>query len=379
MSDMKNILIGSFFTLLFMVPGGLEAQEVFNELRAIVKAEVVSVDAAREERIMGTEASTTVQTITVELTDGEEVGRRVTFDNDLIVLEPRDKIYVTQIVDINGDEYFYLQDVSRHGHLLMLGFLFVALLVWFARWQGVRALASLALSLAAIVGVLVPAMLAGYNPVLVSLIVAGLILALALFGTHGINAISTIAFLGTMAAVLCTGVLAFVFVDSMRLTGFGSDASVALNFATEGQLDFAGLLLGAIIIGMLGVLDDVSITQASVVRQLRSANKSFGIYELYQRAIVVGKDHVSSLVNTLAFAYVGAALPLVLLFATSEASVLVTLNREIVAAELVRILVGSIGLILAVPLTTAAAAWWFAQQEVAVEDAPAPACGHSHH
>ena len=161
------------------------------------------------------------------------------------------------------------------------------------------------------------------------------------------------------------------------LTGFGADASVALNFATEGQLDFAGLLLGSIIIGMLGVLDDVAITQSSVVLQLKAANQALGSTELYRRAIIVGRDHVSSLVNTLAFAYVGAALPMVLLFSVSEASVLVTLNREIIAAELVRILVGSIGLIMAVPLTTALAAWWFAGH--IVDEQPLSSCGHHHH
>ncbi len=197
-----------------------------------------------------------------------------------------------------------------------------------------------------------------------SLLISGVILALALFGTHGFTALSSIAYFGTVSAVLITSALAWWFVGALRLSGYGSDASVYLNFATRGELDLTGLLLGSIIIGVLGVLDDISITQASVVCQLRLANASLSVIELYKRAIKVGRDHVGSLVNTLALAYVGAALPLVLLFSTSESPLYFTLNQEVIAAELARILIGSIGLILAVPLTTAIAAWWFGNREV---------------
>ena len=160
------------------------------------------------------------------------------------------------------------------------------------------------------------------------------------------------------------------------LTGFSTDAAVYLNFSTGGKLDIAGLLLGSIIIGLLGVLDDVSITQASVVQELRGANQALGARELYRRAIRVGRDHVGSLVNTLALAYVGAALPLVLLFARSDASFLASINQEVIAVEIVRIVIGSIGLVLAVPFTTAVAAWYFSSRDVARNDTHA---GHSHH
>jgi len=166
----------------------------------------------------------------------------------------------------------------------------------------------------------------------------------------------------------------------MRLSGFGSDASVYLNFATDGKLDFAGLLLGSIIIGILGVLDDVSITQSSVVQELKAANPALQGKELYTRAIRVGRDHVASLINTLALAYVGVALPLVLFLSTSEAPLGQLFNQEIVAAEIVRIIIGSIGVILAVPFTTALAAWWFGTRGVREgEVVPTAPCGHRHH
>lgn len=374
--SISKLLLVSFF-LAFPL-GLVEAQEAYQELQAIIKAEVVEVEDEREERIMGTDASTTVQTVKARIKEGPEQVEIVTFENDLVLLAPGDSIFLNQLKTFDGLELYVLKDVNRQGELLWLIVLFVILLVGFAGWQGVRALFSLGLSIGAIVFALVPALLNGFDPILSSLGIASVVLALALFGTHGVNVRSITAFVGTISAVLITSWIAFVFVGAMRLTGFGSDASVYLNFATGGQLDFSALLLGSIIVGILGVLDDVSITQASVVQELKAANSKFGTRELYNRAIRVGRDHVGSLVNTLALAYVGAALPLVLLFATSEAPLTFSLNQEVIAAEIARIIVGSIGLVLAVPLTTIVAAWWFARHEVDEHDVSSHSHGHAH-
>lgn len=361
-----------FVMLLLAVSTPALAQTAYEEIQDTIRAEVEEIVSERVERIMGTDANTVVQTVNARILEGEQKNEIVTFENDLVQLKARDSIFLSHVRDMNGLDIYILQDVDRGWHLAMLFILFVGLLLWFAGWQGGRALVSLLLSILGIVFVLLPALLAGYDPILMSLLISGVILALALFGTHGVSALSTIAYLGTVAAVLVTSAVAWWFVGALRLSGYGSDASVYLNFATRGELDLAGLLLGSIIIGVLGVLDDISITQASVVRELRAANKNLSPTELYQRAIRVGRDHVGSLVNTLALAYVGAALPLVLLFSTSAAPLYFTLNQEVVASELARILVGSIGLILTVPVTTAIAAWWFGSREV-------EAGGHDHH
>lgn len=370
---MKKLLL----ICLLLIGGGVaSAQTAYEEVQAIMPARVEAIIDERIERIMGTDASTTVQTVTARILEGEREGEVVSFENDLIPLGEGDRIFLNHVRDIDGTDIYLLQDVDRGGNLVFLFVLFVALLLLFAGFQGARALGSLLLSIAGIVFVLLPALLAGYDPILMSLLISGVILALALFGTHGFTALSTIAYVGTVSAVLLTSALAWWFVNALRLTGYGSDASVYLNFATRGELDLAGLLLGSIIIGVLGVLDDISITQASVVRELRAANAALPMMELYQRAIKVGRDHVGSLVNTLALAYVGAALPLVLLFSTSDSPLYFTLNQEIIAAELARILIGSIGLILAVPLTTIIAAWWFGNREVDNTD---HGHYHSHH
>lgn len=373
MTRLFLVLVG----LVLALPPSAAAQATVHNDVSVLLGEVVEVSETVERPIAGTDATAEMQTISIEVTEGELSGEVFTFDNDLVMLAVGERVFFNRMVTFNGDELFVLKDVDRRWELYLLGLFFVILLVWFAGKQGVRALLSLSASVLAIIFILVPALLAGYNPALTSLGIAAVILAIVLFGTHGFRPHSVIAFGGTLLAVVMTCLIAAYWVSAMRLSGFGSDASVYLNFATDGQLDFAGLLLGAIIIGILGVLDDVSITQASVVQELKVANKELGLYELYKRAIRVGRDHVGSLVNTLALAYVGVSLPLVLFLSSSEAPITHILNQEIVAAELVRIIVGSIGLVLAVPFTTLIAAWWFSTHEV--DESALSSHGHHHH
>jgi uncharacterized membrane protein len=312
----------------------------------------------------------------IQILEGERKGEVVGLENDLVLLGKGDQIFVNRLVSIDGTEYYIFKDVERRFPLVLLIVLFSALVIWMSGWQGVRALLSLALSIGSIVFLLIPAMLSGYSPALASLVIAGCILGFTLFLTHGVKPRVVITFLGTFGAVAVTCLIATIWVSWMRFTGFSDDASVYLNFASGGTIDLVGLLLGGIIIGLLGVLDDVSITQASVVQELRAANKQLGFIELYNRALRVGKDHIGSLVNTLALAYAGTSLPMLLLYSYSATSPLVLINQEVIAAEILRIMVGSIGLILAVPLTTAMAAWYFSNKDVSEDDCDDH--GHSH-
>lgn len=376
--SIKQIIGTIFLFFAFFVPQVLLAQEVHQEFQETLRAEVLEVLEEYERIIMGTAASTTVQELRVLLKSGAKAGEVVRLDNDLVVLSVGDDIFVDHFLAIDGTEYYLFKDVERRLPLALIVGIFMALVVWLSGLQGVRALLSLVLSIGSILFILIPALLAGYSPALTSLGIAGIILSVSLFLTHGFKPRVFITFLGTFGAVLITCLIASIWVSWMRFTGFGDDASVFLNFASGGTLDLTGLLLGGIIIGLLGVLDDVSITQASVVQELKGANPSFGFKELYQRALRVGKDHVGSLVNTLALAYVGASLPLILLLSYSEASMMILVNQEIVAAEILRIVVGSIGLLLAVPLTTAMAAWYFKDKEVNEDEAGGHNHGHSH-
>jgi uncharacterized membrane protein len=363
----------------FLAPAFSSAQEVFQEFQERVSAEVLEVVSEEQQEITGTDATRTVQTVRIRFNEGERAGEFDLMTNEVVTLEVGDNIFVDRVIDISGTEWITYADFERRPVLIAITLLFVALLVLLSRWQAVRALASLLASIAAILFILVPALLAGYDAVLVATLTAGFIMAVVLFGTHGFKPTPTIAFGGMFMAVVVTGMLAWISSSMMRLTGFSNDASVYLNFATNGQLDLAGLLLGSIIIGILGVLDDVSITQAAVVRELKIANSTLKAKQLYHKALIVGRAHIGSLVNTLALAYTSVSLPIILLYAKTENSIWQVVNQEVIAAELIRIIVGSIGLILAVPFTTAVAAWYYQDRVILEADDSEHGHGHGHH
>jgi uncharacterized membrane protein len=378
---MKKLFSVLIIVLVFVLPGTSFAQEVHQDFQELVRGEVLEILDESEREITGTDTIVLVQTLRVRLLDGSQAGEVVRFENDLIELQEGDTIFVSYLRAIDGSEYYTFRDLDRRPALYALGLLFCLAVFWLSGFtRGFRSLLSLALSFAAIIFLLIPALLKGYSPALVSLVIAGFILSVSLFLTHGFKPRVVITFFGTFGAVFITCLVSWVSVIWMRFTGIADDTSVYLNFATDGTLDLGGILLGGIIIGLLGVLDDVSITQASVVEELKSANPAFGFRELYSRALNVGRDHVGSLVNTLALAYAGTSLPLLLYYSFSTAPFMVTANQEVIAAEIVRILVGSIGLILAVPITTALAAWYFRNREVEDSGEHGHAShGHHHH
>lgn len=355
------------------------AQEVHQDLQEQLTAEVLEIVSEEEKEIVGTDTTTATQNVRVVLQEGERKGEVVSLTTEVIRLQVGDNIFVNRMVGIDGTEVFTYADFERRPVLAFLTGTFIIMLLFFSRWQGLRALLSLTASIGAILFILVPALLAGYNATLTTIGISAVILSFAFFGTHGINPRSVIAFGGTFGTVILTSLVAYPSVYIMRLTGFSDDASVYLNFATNGQIDLVGLLLGGIIIGILGALDDVSITQVSVVEELKSANKELKFTDLYTRASVVGRNHIGSMVNTLALAYAAVSLPLILLYAKAGSSWLVVLNQEVVAAELLRIIVGSMGLVLAVPATTAVAAWYYQSREVQSLAESHGGHGHSHH
>jgi uncharacterized membrane protein len=260
--------------------------------------------------------------------------------------------------DQGGARRYLVSDWVRRPSLYWLVGLFLVVAVVVARAKGLRAFISTACSLAIAVGFVVPGILAGYSPVLVSLLGVGTILVLAIYFVHGVSWSTTAALVGTFAAVVVTMAIGLYFVDLARLTGFGSHEAIYINLAAA-QVNLKGMILAGLLIGALGALTDITIVQASVVRELAPANPRFGMRALYARAMNVGLDHIGSLVNTLVLAYTGAALPLLVLLRLQATSLPQALNVEPVAVEVVHTLVGSIGLILAVPLTTFIAAFLF--------------------
>ena len=259
-------------------------------------------------------------------------------------------------IDDAAQQPFAFVDFERKAPLLWLAVGFGLLVVVLGRRRGLLSLVGLGASLYLVVDFVVPAILDGRAPLLVALVGAMAIMLVTIALTHGANVKSAAAMLGTAASLLLTALLALLFVELAHITGFSSEEATLLQGAAPGELSLEGLVLAGMVIGALGVLDDVTVSQASTVMAIRRANPAQRLAQLYRGALVVGRDHLGATVNTLVLAYAGAALPILLIFSNQGTSFGEAVNREPVATEIVATLVGSIGLLAAVPLTTALAA-----------------------
>ena len=318
--------------------------------------------------------------VEVRIDSGPDEGETFSFDQSVgegsRSLAVGDPILVAKADEqqTGGAEYYFV-DYRREVPLVALTLLFIAVVVLISRLRGALSLVGLGLSLLILVRFVLPAILEGSDPVLVAVTGSAAIMFVTLYLAHGVNVRTTTAILGTLVSLALTGGLAIAFVELCRFTGFGSEEATFLQISAE-QVNLEGLLLGGIIIGTLGVLDDVTVTQASAVWELRVANPSYSVRRLYSSALRIGRDHIASTVNTLVLAYAGASLPLLILFTISSRPLGGVLTTEVVAEEIVRTLVGSIGLVASVPITTALAAAVVGaapdEQPAAGEGAPPP-------
>ncbi len=273
-----------------------------------------------------------------------------------IRFRPGDQVVLMAARGPDGTTHFGVADRMRLKPLFFLLLAFIVLTVLVGRWQGVSALLGLGLSFVVIGGFILPQILSDRDPVLAAVVGSAALLAITLYFIQGWKPVTHTALLGMMASLLITGLLAWGWTWLAHLTGFGSEETLYLQ-ATGVRLDMRGLFLAGVIIGAAGVLDDVVLAQAVGTFELAAVDPSLGIRELYRRGMKMGNAHLASMVNTLVLAYTSTALPLLILFYLYTEPWYLTLNRELIAEELVRTLVGSSGLILAVPLTTALAAW----------------------
>jgi uncharacterized membrane protein len=295
---------------------------------------------------------------TVEVTTGQDKGR--TFVEIVQPDAPRQLkegqgVVVAYAPDAPRDLQYSVTDVDRGFPMAVLAGIFAVVVVLVGRMRGVMALISLAVSFAVLTLFILPAILQGSNPLIVAVVGASAIMLIALYMCHGVTARTSVAVLGTLISLLLIGLLGSLFIGWASLSG-NTDDNTGLIHGLYPEIDMSGLLLAGVIIGSLGVLDDVTVTQTSAVWELRQADPGMGPRALYRSAIRIGRDHIASVVNTLVLAYAGAALPLLLLFSIAQSSVGTVANSELVAEEIVRTLVGSIGLVASVPVTTALAA-----------------------
>jgi uncharacterized membrane protein len=310
----------------------------------------------------------------VEILEGDDAGSVLALD---LPAEGYPEFRVGDIIELLPSELpgqgttWFVTDIRRLGALGWIALAFVVGVLAVGRWRGLRALVGLGLSLWVVIGFMLPAILAGSSPPLVALVGGTAVLLLTLYLSHGFNAMTTAAAVGTIGALIATVVIALLAIDGARITGFASEDAVYARFAL-GELDLRGLVLAGLIVATLGVLDDVTVSQASTVFTVHDADPTQSFAQLVGRGMRVGRDHIASVVNTLFLAYAGASLGLLVLFSTSGLPVGELINSELVAVELVKTMVGSLGLLAAVPLTTVIAA-------ASVAGTTPTGAGHRHH
>jgi uncharacterized membrane protein len=302
------------------------------------------------------------QRLSLRITEGALDGQLVEVEQGLLGLTNQsrlfqvgDRVLVEHTRGVDGEDLFLITEYVRTGPLLWLLFLFVVATLLVSGWQGLRSLAGMAISLVVIIGFIVPQILAGREPVTIAILGSVVMMGISLYLVYGWKAKTHVTVAGLFVSLVLTGLLAILFVSWTRLSGFGAEEAGFLQVAGV-QLNTRGLLLAGIIVGTLGALDDVAVGQSSTIFELSRANPSLGWQSLLWHGMTVGRDHIAAMVNTLLLAYVGAALPLVLMLSVYTESLGITLNREIIVEEIVRTLVGSLGLLAAVPLTSLIAA-----------------------
>lgn len=314
---------------------------------------------------------------TIRVDTGKDKGRTFTEivqPDQSRQLHQGEKVVVAYEPSAPKDLQYSVTDVNRKFPMALLAGIFALAVVVVGRMRGLMALIALAVSFLILTFFILPAILEGANPLVVAVVGASAIMLIALYMCHGLSARTSVAVLGTLLSLILIGVLGSVFIGWAALTG-NTDDNTGLIHGLYPSIDMSGLLLAGVIIGSLGVLDDVTVTQTSAVWELHEANPTMGRRGLYRAGIRIGRDHIASVVNTLVLAYAGAALPLLLLFSIAQSSVGAVANSELVAEEIVRTLVGSIGLVASVPVTTALAALVVSADRTGTPGLPTTATG----
>ncbi|MCK4554183.1 YibE/F family protein [Candidatus Parcubacteria bacterium] len=356
------------FLLFLLSPVFVFAQENSAPKDAFFKAEVVEIIEQKKNILPdGTEAEQ--QNLMLRGMEGDFKDKEVNFNGigefGLIsqnIYKVGDKVIAVSSFDAEGNVVYYITDYSRTTSLWWLAIAFALALIVVGGIKGLRSLISLVLAFLVIVKYIIPQILAGANPIMITLIGSVVILFIIIYTTEGFCARSHISVVSILFSLIIAIFLSWLFVSLAKLTGAGSE-NVSFLLSIGGQvINFKGLLLAGIIIGTLGVMDDVVISQTATVEQIAKANSGLSGKELFKRSYKVGVSHIASMSNTLFLAYAGVSMPLLILFISGESafsSWSQAINNEQIATEIVRTLAGSIGLILSVPIATFIAAWQY--------------------
>lgn len=364
---LKKVII--LFVLVF-IPILVSAQTANNEKLLndqIFKAKVIKI--IEEKNIIRQDGSKTLQQ-NLLLLGLEEEWKDKEFEHKGIsemdvananAYKVGDDVLVNEVKSIDGITDYFVIDFVRSSYLYWLVFIFAFVIIIIGKIKGLKSLVSLFLSFFIIIKFIIPQIINGSNPLLVGVSGSLIILAIIIYFTEGWNRKSHISVISVFFSLLATFILSWIFTNLTRLTGLAQEESVFLLGLNNGTIDFRGLLLTGILIGTIGVLDDVIVGQVEMVKQIKKANQNLTNKQVYKAAFEVGNTHLGAIINTLFLTYVGASLPLLLIFyvnPTGNTSFMQVINNEMIATEIVRTLVGSIGVALSIPISTFLATIW---------------------
>jgi uncharacterized membrane protein len=336
------------------------------------RAKVIKIIHEETEQY-GNSQPSIIQTVLIQILTGTEKDKEIEINNkdalgvtEAQKLRLNDQIVIGKIQNSPGENeppQYVILDKYRLPSIGIIISIFFGLAIVFGKIRGLTASIGLMFSIFLLVYFIAPNIIAGKDPILVSLIGSCLIVAVSIFFSHGFNESSALSTISTYITLGLATTMAVYFVNITKLFGLGSSDAAYLQTGLAGSINLKGLLLGGIIIGTLGILDDVTTTQTATIKELITTDPKLTFRELYTKGIRVGKEHIASLVNTLVLAYAGASLPLFLLFTiTTNQPTWTVINSEFIAEEIVRTLLGSSALIIAVPISTMIAAYYYSQK-----------------
>lgn len=338
---MKWVIAFILFTQLILPVQAQETKQLFSE------AVIQNIE------ISSTEANLTLQTTRDEL-----AGRTFSVTMSLNELErfpaiqKGSEVFVSYLQESNGQETVYIADIVRKQGITLLFIFFILLVVFIGRGKGIRGIISMGISFAIVFFGMLPLMVKGYNPAVVATVALAAMVPLMFYVTHGFSTKTHVSVISTYLTFIAVVALAYGFTQLLYLTGYGGSESVFLQTVMEPGFNLLSLYIAGIVIGVMGVLDDITISQAGIVEKLYAQQKIKNLAEVARHAMDLGRDHIASLVNTLVLVYMGSALPLMLLFYQNTMPSFLIINQEIIVAELLRMFVGSMGVIMAVPIAT---------------------------
>ena len=356
----RIILLVLFFIFGLAIPAP-QAMASGDHNSSVVKAKVIEV-LSEIEKVGDSGQIFTQQNILLEIIQGERKGEKIKYYgiSDIEVLNSNlykkgDRVFVDSYFKENNDEIFYVVDSVRTKPLLILFILFLAVVFLVAKSKGFKALLSLFLSFLVIVKFIIPRILAGNDPFIISLIGGLVIMIFIIYLTEGWHRKSHLSILAVFVSLCVTLVLSLIFVSLTNLTGLAQEETIFLMGAGDITINFKGLLLAGFIIGAIGVLDDIIVGQIESTESLREANPNLSKKEVFRLAYKVGNTHLGAIINTLFLTYASVALPLLLLFVLNNTNGLNLerfLSTEVVSTEILRTLIGSIGVVLSMPVAT---------------------------